>query len=107
MTDHELHSSSETVHWGHFDARLKPKLRVKSGDKVTVHCVSGGPEILLRDVTDAWIHGGRPVANSQLYARIAGKHSRQIRFSNNLCPDRSRLFSTDPEVSEGTAVNGT
>jgi hypothetical protein len=66
----------------------------------------GGPEILLRDVTDAWIHGGRPVANSQLYARIAGKDSRQIRFSNNLCPDRSRLFSTDPEVSEGTAVNG-
>lgn len=46
MTQHELHSSPETVHWGYFDARLKPKLRIKSGETVTVHCVSGGPEIL-------------------------------------------------------------
>ena len=46
MTEHVLHSAPETVHWGYFDARLEPKLRVRSGDTVTVHCVSGGPEIL-------------------------------------------------------------
>jgi acetamidase/formamidase len=44
-THHELHCTPETVHWGTFAASLKPKLRVKSGDKVTIHCISGGPEI--------------------------------------------------------------
>ncbi len=46
MTAHELHSSPETVHWGYFDARLKPKLHVRSGDTVTIHCVSGAPDIV-------------------------------------------------------------
>jgi acetamidase/formamidase len=44
-THHELHCTPETVHWGTFAASLKPKLRVKSGDKVTIHCISGGPEV--------------------------------------------------------------
>ena len=41
---HEVASSPDTVHWGFFDAALPPVLTVKSGDTVTLHCVSGGPE---------------------------------------------------------------
>jgi acetamidase/formamidase len=41
-----LHSSPKTVHWGYFDAKLKPVLSIKSGDSVTIECLSGGPEML-------------------------------------------------------------
>jgi len=34
--------SPETVHWGHFDAKIPPRLTVDSGDTVTVVTVSGG-----------------------------------------------------------------
>ena len=41
--NHTLSAAPETVHWGYFDARLKPQLTIDSGDSVTLHCVSGGP----------------------------------------------------------------
>ncbi|HXS52889.1 MAG TPA: acetamidase/formamidase family protein [Usitatibacter sp.] len=40
---HELHSSPETVHWGWFDASLPHVLTIESGDRVTIHALSGGP----------------------------------------------------------------
>ena len=46
MTQHHLHSSPETCHWGFFEARLKPVLTIKSGDEVTIDTVTGGPEVL-------------------------------------------------------------
>lgn len=45
-TTHVLHSTPETVHWGFFDGGLEPVLRVGSGDRVTIECVSGNPEWL-------------------------------------------------------------
>ena len=44
--EHFLATSPETVHWGYFDAQLKPVLRVRSGARVTIECISGGPDIL-------------------------------------------------------------
>jgi acetamidase/formamidase len=41
MTNHRLDAAPETVHWGYFDARLKPLLTVASGDTVTMSTVSG------------------------------------------------------------------
>jgi len=46
MATHELHSSPETCHWGYFDSKLPPQLKIKSGDIATIHCVSGSKEIL-------------------------------------------------------------
>ena len=40
---HVLNSTPDTCHWGYFDAALKPVLSIESGDRVTVHCLSGGP----------------------------------------------------------------
>jgi len=43
---HVVDATPETCHWGLFDARLEPVLTVRSGDRVTLHTVSGGPDIL-------------------------------------------------------------
>ncbi len=43
---HEIAASPDTVHWGVFGADIAPVLEIDSGDTVTLHCVSGGPDIL-------------------------------------------------------------
>jgi acetamidase/formamidase len=43
---HTLSSSPATCHWGYFDAALAPVLTLRSGDTVTVDCVSGGEDVL-------------------------------------------------------------
>jgi acetamidase/formamidase len=43
MADHHhLEATPDTVHWGYWDASIKPVLRIRSGDRVTVDAVSGG-----------------------------------------------------------------
>jgi len=44
MERFELRSSPETVHWGFWDASLRPILTIRAGDEVTVHTVSGPPD---------------------------------------------------------------
>ena len=41
MANHRLDAGPETVHWGFFDAALKPLMTVESGDTVTISTVSG------------------------------------------------------------------
>src|SRR5947209_17758792 len=41
MADHRIDAAPETVHWGYFDAQLKPLITVTSGDTVTISTVSG------------------------------------------------------------------
>ena len=44
--NHQIAASPDTVHWGVFSAALEPVLEIESGDSVTLHCVSGGADIL-------------------------------------------------------------
>ncbi len=46
MAHHQLPSTPDTVHWGYFDAARPPVLEVRSGDTVTMDCLSGEPEDL-------------------------------------------------------------
>lgn len=46
MMQHELAATPDTVRWGMFDATIPPVLEVSSGDRVTIHTVSGEPEDL-------------------------------------------------------------
>lgn len=46
MTDHRLEPTPQTVHWGFFDATLKPAATIQSGDRITIRTVSGGRECL-------------------------------------------------------------
>src|ERR1044071_1322 len=41
MADHRIDAAPDTVHWGYFDAALKPLITVASGDTVTISTVSG------------------------------------------------------------------
>ena len=45
-THHELHATTKTAHWGFFDAAIPPVLEIASGDRVTLHSINGGPDIL-------------------------------------------------------------
>ena len=45
MAQHRLDAAPETVHWGYFDAGLKPLLTVEPGDTVTISTVSGPREM--------------------------------------------------------------
>jgi hypothetical protein len=42
MAEHHHLPSVETLHWGYFDATLKPALTVKSDDTVIIDTVTGG-----------------------------------------------------------------
>ncbi len=46
MQSHHLPASVASCHWGFFDAALPPVLRVRSGERVTIDSVSGGPDVL-------------------------------------------------------------
>jgi len=39
---HRLHATPATVHWGHLQADLEPRLQVRSGDHVEIETFSGG-----------------------------------------------------------------
>lgn len=41
-----VEAGPDTVHWGYFDANLKPVLTIASGDCVTMSSVSGTPQQL-------------------------------------------------------------
>ena len=44
MPTSRVDAAPETVHWGFFEAGLKPLLTIDSGEQVTFSTVSGGPE---------------------------------------------------------------
>jgi acetamidase/formamidase len=46
MPHHRLDASPETVHWGFFDAALKPLITIDSGDTITISTVSGTPDVM-------------------------------------------------------------
>src|SRR3546814_77463 len=41
----ELRPSPATCHWGVFDAKIPPVMEIGSGDRVTIHTISGGPDV--------------------------------------------------------------
>ena len=67
---HELKLSPDNVHWGDFDASVKPVLRVASGETVRVETMLTAPEMLrIVGVSDAEIPNSvTAVANSKPFA---------------------------------------
>ena len=53
MTKHRIDAAPEMIHWGYFDAGLKPVLTIDSGETVTISTVSGGPDVMPTDGTFA------------------------------------------------------
>jgi acetamidase/formamidase len=46
MTEHTLLPSVETCHWGYFDSKQSPVLKIASGDVVTIDTVTGAPDVV-------------------------------------------------------------
>jgi acetamidase/formamidase len=73
---HELPLTPEHVHWGYYDARVKPALRVSSGDRVRVETmVAGGLQRLrLAGVPDADIPESLKTVEQRVTERGPGAH---------------------------------
>jgi acetamidase/formamidase len=73
---HELKLSPANVHWGYYDARLKPVLRIASGDSVRVETMlAGGLERLkLAGVPDAEIPDSLKEVERSVTDRGPGVH---------------------------------
>lgn len=46
MTDHHLRATPDTVHWGAFDAGMRPVATIASGDRITIETINGAPDRL-------------------------------------------------------------
>ena len=62
MAHHRLDAGPQTVHWGFFDATLKPLLAIDSGDTVTISTVSGSPEQMPKPANGAPLTLPQPLA---------------------------------------------
>jgi len=71
MARHHLDPSPSTVHWGHFDAAIPPRLTIESGDEVIIDTVSGGKDDIGGDLSIA-----RPIHREiiEKVPRIEGPH---------------------------------
>src|SRR6201982_2690821 len=66
MRKHRVDAGPETVHWGFFDAGLKPLITIDPGDEVTMSTVSGPPEAMPKSQTGLTV----PPALSAIHARV-------------------------------------
>src|SRR5947207_7742582 len=73
---HDLKLEPKNIHWGYYDARLKPVLRIASGDTVRVETmVAGGLDRLrLAGVPDAEIPDSLKRVESSVTDRGPGVH---------------------------------
>jgi acetamidase/formamidase len=73
---HDLPLAPQNVHWGYFDARVKPALRIRSGDRVRVETmVARGLERLkLAGVADTDIPASMRAVESAVTDRGPGPH---------------------------------
>ena len=73
---HDLPLRPETVHWGYYDSKIPPALRVASGDRVRVETmIAGGLQRLrLAGVADAEIPESLKTVEQRVTERGPGGH---------------------------------
>jgi acetamidase/formamidase len=69
MKTHRLDATPETVHWGFFDASLKPLIIVEPGDEITISTVSGPPSAMPKADSGMIV----PEALRAIHARVPQK----------------------------------
>lgn len=75
MPDHHVEAAPDTVHWGFFDATLRPVLTIESGETVTISTVSGASDVM--PPSDGLF--AVPEALSAIHARV------EPRFPFHIC----------------------
>jgi acetamidase/formamidase len=74
MAVHRLDASPETVHWGFYDAALKPLITVDSGDTVTFSTVSGHPWQVPKPGSGLAIPPALAAIHQKLQPKVGGPH---------------------------------
>ena len=74
MQTHRLDAAPETVHWGFFDAALKPVLTVEPGDVVTVSTVSGPPAAMPIPGSGMMVPEALPAIHASVHQKLGGPH---------------------------------
>src|SRR5580700_5000815 len=74
MQTHRLDASPETVHWGYFDAALKPLVTVDPGDVVVMSTVSGGPGQLPQPGSGLTVPAALPAIHKNVPQKLNGPH---------------------------------
>ena len=69
MRTHRLDAAPDTVHWGYFDASLKPLVTVEPGDEVIMSTVSGAPQMMPSASSSLTV----PAALSAIHASVPQK----------------------------------
>ncbi len=74
MRTHRVDAATDTVHWGFFDAALKPLITVDPGDTVTISTVSGTPGQLPPPDSGLTIPPVLPAILKSVQQRLNGPH---------------------------------
>jgi len=74
MRTHRLDAATDTVHWGFFDATLKPLITVDPGDTVVISTVSGVPGRLPPPDSGLTVPAALPAIHKSVPQRLNGPH---------------------------------
>jgi acetamidase/formamidase len=74
MTTHRLDAAPETVHWGYFDASLKPLISIDSGDTVVISTVSGPAAAMPKAGSGLHVPPSLPAIHAEVSPKLGGPH---------------------------------
>jgi acetamidase/formamidase len=74
MQTHRLDAAPGTVHWGFFDATLKPLLTVDPGDMVVISTVSGGADAMPKEGSGLTVPAALAAIHESVQQRLNGPH---------------------------------
>jgi acetamidase/formamidase len=74
MKTHRLDAAPETVHWGFFDAALKPLITIEPGDEVVLSTVSGPPSAMPKADTGLAVPEALRAIHAQVQPKLNGPH---------------------------------
>ena len=74
MATHRLDAAADTVHWGYFDAALKPLVTVDPGDTVVISTVSGSPSQLPPANSGLAVPQALRAIHAQVQPKLGGPH---------------------------------
>src|SRR5262245_46896201 len=74
MRTHRLDAAPDTVHWGYFDASLKPPLTVEPGDEVVMSTVSGALQALPHPSSALIVPAALPAIHAGGPQKLNGPH---------------------------------
>src|SRR6478609_351249 len=74
MRTHRLDAAPDTVHWGYFDAALKPLVTVEPGDEVIMSTVSGAPNQMPNPSSGLIVPAALPAIHASVPQKLNGPH---------------------------------